>query len=239
MPSNGPLGPTAPAPANEAPCDLESASTFYRNATFHRDTKSSSQLVLKELPITPFDGDIRRYSKFRNRFLDIVEDHGEMPPRHKLQYLLQFLRGEAYELANNFQLTDENYIAVADLLEEQYGDKDMIRNLLMADLIGLRPPSPEIADLRRFHGEAFRVITDLKQLGDDVDSNRLYEQTLMAKLSPALKIELIQNTDYVKEKTASCILKGLRRYIQALYAAPTQACCGLRCCAGTPALLTG
>ncbi|KAH7720378.1 CBN-SRU-33 protein [Aphelenchoides avenae] len=213
---SGPPGLTAPAPTIEAHSDLESASAFYRNATFHRDTTTTSQLVLKDLPITPFEGDIRRYPMFRNRFLDVVEGQRNLPPRHKLQYLLQFLRGEPYELANNYQLTDENYFAVIDLLEERYGNEDMIRNLLMRDLIALRPPGQAVSDLRRFHGEAFRVTTDLKQLGDDVDSNRLYEQTLMSKLPQALKLELIRNSDYVEKKTASSVLTGLNQYIQLL-----------------------
>ncbi|KAH7687750.1 Pao retrotransposon peptidase family protein, partial [Aphelenchoides avenae] len=213
--SRGPLGPSASAATVEAHAEEESASAFYRNATFHRDTKTTP-LVLKELPITPFNGNIRQYPMFRNRFLDVVEGHANLPPRHKLQYLLQFLQGEPLQLANNFQLTDENYYAVVNLLEERYGNQDMIRNLLMGDLIALRPPADGASDLRRFHGEAFRVTTDLKQLGDDVDSNRLYEQTLMSKLSPALKMELIRNSDYVKEKTASSILAGLNNYIQLL-----------------------
>ncbi|KAH7676027.1 Pao retrotransposon peptidase family protein [Aphelenchoides avenae] len=217
--SSGPSGPTAPAPLNEAHSDLESASAFYRNATFHRDTTTTTQLVLKEIPITPFEGDIRRYPTFRNRFLDVVEGQRNLAPRHKLQYLLQFLRGEPYQLANNYQLTDDNYFAVVNLLEERYGNVDMIRNLLMADLIALRPPSQAVSDLRRFYGDAQRVTTELNQLGDDVDSNRLYEQTLMSKLPTQLKMELIRNSDYATQKTASSILKGLNHYILVLESA--------------------
>ncbi|KAH7696390.1 Zinc knuckle family protein, partial [Aphelenchoides avenae] len=219
--SSHPSGPQAvdtTAPTIEALSAQESASAFYRNATFHRDDKTTTPLVLKEIPIVAFEGDIRQYTTFRNRFLDIVEGHRDLAPRHKLQYLLQYLRGEPFQLANNFQITDENYFTVVNLLERRYGNVDMIRNLLMADLIALRAPSQSVSDLRKFHGDAFRMTTDLKQLGDDVDSNRLYEQTLMSKLSPALKMELIRNSSYVKEMTASSILDGLDDYIQLLEA---------------------
>ncbi|KAH7703885.1 Zinc knuckle family protein [Aphelenchoides avenae] len=218
---SGQPGPTATAPTTEAHSRLEAASAFYGKATFHRDTTSTSQLVLKDLPIEPFEGNIRRYPAFRNRFLDVIEGHQQMPPRHKLQYLLQFLRGEPYQLANNFQLTDENYYAVINTLEERYGNEDVIRSLLMADLIALRAPSQTVQDLRRFHDEAFRITTDLKQLGDDVDANRLYSETLMAKLSPTVKLELIRNSTYVAEKTISSILSGLQKYTQQLEIAAT------------------
>ncbi|KAH7711567.1 Pao retrotransposon peptidase family protein-like protein [Aphelenchoides avenae] len=210
-----PQGHPATAPTTEALTESEVACTFYRKATFHRDTKDTP-LVLKELPITLFDGDIRKFPTFRNRFLDVVEGYRDLGPRHKLQYLLQFLRGEPLELANNYPITDESYYVVLDLLEDQYGNEDMIRNLLMADLIGLRSPVETVSDLRRFYGEAFRVTNSLKQLGDDVDSNRLYEQTLMSKLTGTLKLELIRNSDYIKEKTTSSILRGLHHYVQVL-----------------------
>ncbi|KAH7671580.1 Pao retrotransposon peptidase family protein-like protein, partial [Aphelenchoides avenae] len=198
---------------------MENSSAFYRNATYHRAVHSSTAptpLVLKDLPITHFEGDVRQYPKFRNRFLDVVEAHPNLPPRHKLQYLLQFLRGEPHRLANNFQITDANYFAVINLLEERYGNADMIRNLLMQDLVQIRPPSQSVVDLRRFHDEAFRVATELKQLGDSVDANRLYEQTLMAKLPHAMKVELIRHSDYAERKTVTSILQGLRKYTQVL-----------------------
>ncbi|KAH7664925.1 Pao retrotransposon peptidase family protein-like protein, partial [Aphelenchoides avenae] len=198
---------------------LENSSDFYRNATFHRAAVSSTApapLVLKELPIAPFEGDVRLYPKFRNRFLDVVEAHPKLAPRHKLQYLLQFLRGEPHRLANNFQITDANYFTVVNLLEKRYGNVDMMRNLLMQNLIQIRPPTQSVADLRRFHDEAFRVAVDLKQLGDNVDANRLYEQTLMAKLPSALKIELIRHSDYAEKKTVTSILEGISKYTQIL-----------------------
>ncbi|KAH7710110.1 integrase core domain protein [Aphelenchoides avenae] len=197
----------------------ENSSAFCRNATYNRATTtnpSQPSLVLKELPLDPFEGDFRQYPRFRNRFLEIVEAQVKLEPRHKLQYLLQYLRGEPHRLANGFQLTDSNYFTVINLLEERYGNADLIRNLLMQDLIAIRPPSSGAADLRRFHDEAFRVTTELKQLGDNVDATRLYEQSLMAKLTPALKTELIRNSDYAVKKSVSSILEGLRKYTQVL-----------------------
>ncbi|KAH7694627.1 Zinc knuckle family protein, partial [Aphelenchoides avenae] len=174
---------------------------------------ATSPLVLTELPIEPFGGDIRQFPAFRNRFLDIVESYSDLQPRHKLQYLLQYLRGEPHRFAGGLQLTDANYFVVVLMLQERYGDKDMLRNLLLAEFINLRPPSDEVADLFRFHDEAFRVTSELKQLGDDVDASRVYEQVLMGRLSEKLRFKLIQNYDCDREKTVSAILNGLRRYV--------------------------
>ncbi|KAH7725368.1 hypothetical protein AAVH_07164 [Aphelenchoides avenae] len=55
----------------------ENSSSFYRNASFKRQQPQACaaqpSFVLKEIPLTPFDGEIRSYPEFRNRFLEIVE----------------------------------------------------------------------------------------------------------------------------------------------------------------------
>ncbi|KAH7715051.1 Zinc knuckle family protein [Aphelenchoides avenae] len=206
-----PVGPSADHAGDK---DYEATSAFYLNASFHRAALDSIQppLILTELPLEPFDGDIRRYPMFRNNFLGIVEGHPDLAPRHKLQYLLQFLRGEPYQLVNNFQLTDVNYFAAVNMLEERYGNEDRRRNLLLAEFVNRRPPSDELADLYRFHSEVVRLTGELKQLGDDVDAIPIYEQTLMGCLSEKLRFKLIQNYGCDREKSASAILNGLWRY---------------------------
>ncbi|KAH7696158.1 Zinc knuckle family protein [Aphelenchoides avenae] len=214
-PSASPVGPVANHGADDG---YEATSAFYRNATFHRAAHGStpSPLILTELPSEPFDGDVRRYPTFRNRFLDVVEGHPNLAPRHKLQYLLQFLRGEPYRLANNFQLTDANYYTVVDRLEQQYGNKHRFCQLLAQDFIAMRPPAGGVADLRRFHDEAFRITTELRTLGVPIDEAVLYEQTLMGKLPVKLKEEIVRNTEYCRERTVTSILDGLLEYADIL-----------------------
>ncbi|KAH7705564.1 Zinc knuckle family protein [Aphelenchoides avenae] len=206
--------PVGPVADHEMDNGYEAASAFYRNATFHRVALDSIQppLILTELPIEPFDGDIRRYPTFRDRFLDVVEGHPGLAPRHKLQYLLQLLRGEPFQLANNYQLTDANYYIIVDSLEERYGDQYRLRRQLAQDFIAIRPPAGGVADLRRFHDAAFRITTDLRKLGENLDETVLYEQTLVAKLPAELKLEIVRNSEYRREKTVKSILDGLREY---------------------------
>ncbi|KAH7718851.1 hypothetical protein AAVH_13737 [Aphelenchoides avenae] len=168
---------------------MEKSSAFYRKATYHRAAHGStapSPLVLKELPIISFEGDVRQFPSFCAESRSIWQK----------------------------QLPDHGHELLHDFLQEQYGDEDAIRNLLLKNLVQLRSRSSATADIRRFHDEAFRVTNELKQLGDDVDGNRFYEQTLISKLSSALKIELIRHSDYAAKKTVTSILDGLRKYTQ-------------------------
>ena len=71
--------------------DGRSTSSFYSGAEYTRRTYQGSApppLVLKELPLDPFDGDIRKFPEFRNRFLEIVESQPGLEAHHKLQHLL-------------------------------------------------------------------------------------------------------------------------------------------------------
>ncbi|KAH7706731.1 Zinc knuckle family protein [Aphelenchoides avenae] len=214
----GPYGASSYGPTTIQGAALgHETSAFYRNATYHRGIDSTAPpLVLKELPIEPFDGDIRRYPAFRDRFLDVVESQPDLAPRSKLLYLLQYLRGEPYRFASGMQLTDANYFIVVDRLEEQYGDKYRLRQLLAQDFVAMRPPAGGVADLHRFHDEAFRITMELRTLGENIDETVIYEQTLMAKLPPKLKEEIVRNSEYRRVKTVTSILDGLREYARLL-----------------------
>ncbi|KAH7694329.1 Pao retrotransposon peptidase family protein-like, partial [Aphelenchoides avenae] len=195
----------------------ENSSTFYRNATYASRAASTGiappTLVLKELPLTPFDGDIRQYPAFRNRFLDIVEAQRNLEPRFKLQYLLNYLRGEPYRLAEGFPITDASYFTVIDLLETRYGNTHKLRQRLQQELFELQPPGSSSSSLQQFHDQAFRAYNLLRQSGTTDDRCDLLVDVLMGKLPANLRREVIQHPDYQRSKTVGSVLQALRDYL--------------------------
>ncbi|KAH7691285.1 hypothetical protein AAVH_40201, partial [Aphelenchoides avenae] len=206
----GPLESKPDGSADSRKTDRRSNSAFYRNATYTCGTGNATQpFVLKEVPLTPFDGDVREYPRFRDRFLDIIEAHPNLEPRYKLVHLLQYLRGETLRMANRLRLTDDNYFIVADHLEKRYGNKAMLGTLLMQDLIDLpNPPSTKLSDITKFYDDAFQIVTDLGPEG----RNEMIYQLLMGKLPKELKYLLYTMTDQAKQ-TAHDILSSLHRLI--------------------------
>ncbi|KAH7694558.1 Pao retrotransposon peptidase family protein-like, partial [Aphelenchoides avenae] len=199
---------------------LENSSAFYRNATFSSRDASTGiappTLVLKEIPLTPFDGDIRRYPSFRNRFLEIVEAHRNLEPRHKLQYLLQFLRGEPLRLAEGFPITDTSYFHVINELERRYGNTQRIRKALTTDLLNVSPPGRSTASLRQFYDQVSRVNAELQQLGTDASNSDFLTDILMDKLSAEHRLAVVKDADYQSQKTVSSVLRALRVHLHML-----------------------
>ncbi|KAH7712879.1 Pao retrotransposon peptidase family protein [Aphelenchoides avenae] len=161
--------PSAPAADFGEDFARENSSTFYRNATFtRRPTQASASQplpMLREIPLAPFDGEIRSYQEFCNRFLEIVEAQRNLEPRHKLLHLLHHLRGEPLRISEGFPIADESYFDVIDFLEQKCGDKTVLKNILTQDVINLHSPKMKREELQEFHDKAFRTICQLRQLG--------------------------------------------------------------------------
>ncbi|KAH7718428.1 hypothetical protein AAVH_14110 [Aphelenchoides avenae] len=104
-----------------------------------------------------------------------------MEPHHKLQHLLQYLKGKPLEVATGFPLTAANYYIVVDRLAELYGNERRIRNLLLKDL---------------FYTSASRILNILESLGDD-------------RLSTNLKLDVLKDPDYQRARTASSVFTAI------------------------------
>ncbi|KAH7720774.1 hypothetical protein AAVH_11827 [Aphelenchoides avenae] len=198
---------------NSRKTDRRSESAFYRNATYTCGTDDAVQpFVLKEVPLTPFDGDVREYPRFRDRFLDIIEARPDLAPRYKLVHLLQYLRGEPLRMANRLRLTDDNYFIVVDRLEKRYGNKVSYHNVLVRDLAQLKPlTSTMLSDVTRFYDDAFQLITDLQPF---IKTDSPIEHALLMGLIPVkLRLYLANETSYAGDRTANGLLKALDQLV--------------------------
>ncbi|KAH7700132.1 Pao retrotransposon peptidase family protein, partial [Aphelenchoides avenae] len=219
--------PTPPISAQPAPStaptddkvDPESTNSFYRAATcnFRAPIASAPPLILKELPFEPFDGDIRKFPSFRDRFLETMHSYRDIGPRHRLQYLLQCLKGPPRSLVEAYAIRDENYWIVLELLEDRYGDKNRIAKLLIKDVLGHRLPSNSTAELQQFHDNMFRAVQTLKLVDSDIDPHvNLYGDVVLGKLPAEVRKEIIQQPGFTTPAPVSATLKGLRKYLNTM-----------------------
>ncbi|KAH7678376.1 Pao retrotransposon peptidase family protein, partial [Aphelenchoides avenae] len=174
--------------------DLEQQSAFYRNANYTRTTRTTAPpLVLSELPISKFSGDIRSYPMFRSRFLKTIGERPDLDPCEKFQYLIQHLDGEPLRIANGYFLTDDNYFKFLDRLEDQYGDTATLATLLARDFFTMKPVGQTTRDMQRFHEEALRLSDQMEQLGQDVNTNIIWRHILLSKIQLPLRIKIAEN----------------------------------------------
>ncbi|KAH7695514.1 Zinc knuckle family protein, partial [Aphelenchoides avenae] len=174
----------------------ENASKFYQNAVYTRNPSTTAPpLVLSQTAIEKFGGDIRSFPAFRNRFLELVEGRKDMEPRHKLQYLLQCLSDEPLREAKEYMISDENYFAVLENLEERYGNTTKLLHALDEALANLKPAGQSAVDLRRFHNQARRLVDEMKQAGHDINVNFPWKKALLTKLPPPLRLKIFEALD--------------------------------------------
>ncbi|KAH7705906.1 Pao retrotransposon peptidase family protein-like protein [Aphelenchoides avenae] len=153
----------------------EDTCAFYRNANYH----PSAIAGRNPLPSWTLSLKPALHRTIRRRHPGIIECQPGLDPRHKLQYLLQYLQGEPHRMASSYMLTDSNYTKVLELLEERYGDPTRLCGHLNQLLISLPAPAENATDLRRFHNDSTQLISELGQIGHDPSASTLVADTLL------------------------------------------------------------
>ncbi|KAH7709448.1 hypothetical protein AAVH_23288 [Aphelenchoides avenae] len=184
---------SVPSEPNDGHADRERNSAFYRTATCTLSTSAKlPPLVLTELPIPKFSGDVRTYPVFKNRFLKTVGGRSDLEPQHKFQYLLQFLDGEPLHLANGYLIANRNYFKLLGRLKGRYGDKATLAALFFQEFVNLAPAGWDVRDLRRFHDEALCLRDEMEEVGQDADGNIAWRYMLISKMPKPLRCKIHQ-----------------------------------------------
>ncbi|KAH7680093.1 integrase core domain protein [Aphelenchoides avenae] len=194
-PFSGSHAATAQPSSTQGAADFgpEHTNAFYQNAMYHRSA-APTPLVLKAPGITPFEGDLRAYPAFRNNFLQLIEGQQGWQPRHKMQYLLQCLRGEPLREASRYMISDLNYFKVLDRLEQRYGNRGNLLYYLHNQLDSLPAASDAADELRRFHDDSVQLLSELRQNGENVDSV-LFSPRLLQKLPQSVRYEILRRCE--------------------------------------------
>jgi len=74
-----------------------------------------------QLEIAPFTGDVLKWKEFWDAFEASI-DKFKYAPIDKLNYLKLKLRGEALEAISGYQLSNDNYAAVVEVLKRRFGN---------------------------------------------------------------------------------------------------------------------
>ncbi|KYN00533.1 hypothetical protein ALC62_08691 [Cyphomyrmex costatus] len=63
---------------------------------------------------------------FRNMFKSMIDQNATLPKVQKMQYLISALKGEAREVINFLEASEENYIEAWEMLLMRYDDPVLI-----------------------------------------------------------------------------------------------------------------
>ncbi|GFV86330.1 uncharacterized protein TNCV_1468931 [Trichonephila clavipes] len=122
---------------------------------------------LPKLHINKYSGNYSEWLDFYNLFESSIHNNNRLSKVDKFNYLKSYLCGNALACINGFPISDDNYDRALDLLKDRFGNKNMLINAHLSNLLNLTPVrnSTDIVGLRNLYDRAETQIRSLESLG--------------------------------------------------------------------------
>ncbi|UYV67624.1 hypothetical protein LAZ67_5001398 [Cordylochernes scorpioides] len=132
---------------------------------------------LPKFELRTFDGELINWLPFWAQFEKIHEDN-ELHDADKFHYLVQSMQSStrARELIESYPQTAENYAKAVQALKQRYGQKDLlveiyIRELLILMMANVRTPPDERRSVAKLYDKLETQLRSLESLGVDTKEN--------------------------------------------------------------------
>ena len=146
--------------------DISSISPQIEYVHSDRESKYRESIHLPKLDIAKFSGEIEEYREFMDMFKVAIDKNKRLADVEKFMYLKSYLKGDAEELLNGLPRTDANYAYALQLLEENYGNTDVLVNNHVSKLINLESQNEKDgASLRVLYNRVNTHVRELESLG--------------------------------------------------------------------------
>ena len=141
-----------------------------------------------QLEITPFSGDILKWKEFWDAFEASI-DKAKYAPIDKLNYLKSKLNGEALEAISGYQLSNENYVAVVEVLKKRFGNPQLIIDTHYRNLLHVPPATNHVLKLRQCYDSIERHLRSLEAVRENTN-HRHFVSMILDKLPQRVRCQL-------------------------------------------------
>lgn len=178
----------------------------------HYVTKSK----LPKLVLPKFKGDLTKFRSFWDSYESAVHKNSQLSTIDKFNYLNSLLEGQALRSIQGLSLTEDNYQAAVDLLNQRFGNQQQIISAHMDELLKIPVCSNDKSSQLRFVYDKISVsVRGLEALG--VNSSQygsLLIPIIMSKLPSQIRLQIARNTaDEVWKITD--LLEVMRKEVEA------------------------
>ena len=142
-----------------------------------------------------------------------------MSPTIKFTYLIGALKGEAHKLVQGFEVNDQNYTIVINLLTEKFENKDKRKRTLVQELLDINLPHHSLKEISLFHDNLCRVTRCLKPLAKLDEADWLIREMILRKL-PIETQKFLFGKFQTTYLSSDQIVLGLSNLIEMLEAGP-------------------
>ncbi|GFV26305.1 uncharacterized protein TNCV_4029481 [Trichonephila clavipes] len=171
---------------------------------------------LPKLHINKYSGNYSEWLDFYNLFESSIHNNNRLSKVDKFNYLKSYLCGNALACINGFPISDDNYDRALDSLKDRFGNKNMLINAHLSNLLNLTPVRnpTDIVGLRNLYDRAETQIRSLESLGvkGESYSNLLRCLTSLAKLCAFLGLPFLSKLAFRNQERK--LLKATERVAQ-------------------------
>jgi len=178
---------------------------------------------LPKLDFKKFSGELLLWPEFWDSFDSAIHSNLSLSPVDKMNYLKAKLDGEGAEVKSGLVLTNVNYEEAIRLLQERYGQNEIIINAHYTSLMDLPTSSNQTASLRSSYDVIEKHLRFLEALEEDVNSKMLVS-LILTKLPKDVFIHLTDQKPDGQEWTVKLLREKLHRYITYRENAERQSC---------------
>lgn len=130
-----------------------------------------SKVKLPKISLPMFEGSYHTWLSFKNRFTNLIHDSKSLSNAAKLEYLKSCVTGPAEAAIRRFQITDQNYKAAWDRLNEKYDNKRILQDTQVETIIDRKEIKVETAkEIRDLLDVVQESLEALKNMNVDTDS---------------------------------------------------------------------
>ncbi|VDL64638.1 unnamed protein product, partial [Nippostrongylus brasiliensis] len=171
-----------------------------------------SRVNLPAISIPSFTGNCWDWDNFWTLFNANVHSQ-PIPDLFKFNHLLNALKGEPRQAIMRFQVSVANYAKTIDFLKAKYSDKETTIHTLIQRLEAATLQSTSLKDQRMLLDQLHIVIAQLRDKGENVDSQWLVKQVL-AKFPQQVQREILRRKCSMEEPFSMLwLLNTLDKYI--------------------------
>ena len=155
-----------------------------------------SRSKLPKLVLPKFKGDITSYRTFWDSFESAVHQNPQLSKIDKFNYLNSLLEGRAIRAVQGLTVSEDNYQAAIDILQQRFGKPQQIISAHMDELMKIPPCTVDKPSQLRYVYDKISVHTrGLASLGvDSKQYGSLLIPVIMAKLPQEVRIQVARET---------------------------------------------
>lgn len=206
------IGPTTVAPAATARAPTATSETAHASTPVH-----SNKVRLPKLTIKPFNGKLTAWTPFWDSFRSAIHESPELSKVNKFNYR-SMVTHSALEAISGLTLTSANYDEAIEILRKRFGNKQLIINKHMEQLLSIDRVSSQhdVKGLRQLYDTIESNVRSLKSLDVKAESyGSLLSSVLMNKLPPELRLVASRKFGDTDSWDFADLLKVIEEEVQA------------------------